>query len=136
LIETGLVKKVHKDDMVSVAINYVASSACSTCPMKSICVTSSRVIEARNKIGANINDQVKVKIPDRIGWNTVVVNFTIPVILLIVGVIFGTILFHKDIYGFIGGLGLLSIYFIILIPIERRHRKSANIPEIIEIIKK
>ena len=134
MIDTGLVKKVYKDNMASVAINYVSSSACSTCPMKSICVTSSRVIEVRNKIGASINDQVKVKIPDRIGWNTVFINFTIPVILLIVGVIFGTILFHKDIYGFIGGLGLLFIYFIILIPIERRYRKSANIPEIIEII--
>lgn len=128
--DKGIVRKIEGNLAV---VQITASSVeCESCGMKKICHPSgsTREIYAVNRAGAGEGDKVVVYIPEGIGWFSVLINFTIPVLLLVLGIILGKLFFKTDLYSFLTGIGLIVAYFIILIPIDRKARSRRVIPYI------
>ena len=132
--DRGIVKKIQ--DGIAI-VQITGPEECSSCVMRKLCNPSggAKEIQAQNKIGAKTGDEVVVFIPEGIGWLSVFINFTIPVILLIAGIIIGKILFGKDIYSFLTGIGVILLYALVLIPVDRKMKDKRYIPYIKEIIK-
>jgi sigma-E factor negative regulatory protein RseC len=116
-------------------VSLNANEACKTCSASHFCRPSgnARVIEAENIIGARIGDQVYIKISAHAGFIASFVLFGIPIILGLIGLVFGSQFSdtHSILYGTVGlCLGLL----IAKIANNILRKKQSFLPKIIEII--
>ena len=132
--DKGVVKNIQ--DGIAVVQITTTPSGCASCSLRNICNPSGgmKEIQAQNKVGARIGDEVIVFIPEGIGWMAMFVNFTVPVLLLIIGIIIGKIMFGKDIYSFFTGIGLTGIYALILVIVDKRKKGKGFLPYIKEVV--
>jgi len=112
------------------------SEACKHCAASHLCRQDgeSRVIEVENKVGAHVGDEVYIEISATIGFVAFFLLFGLPVILGLIGVVFGSR--YNDTYAIFLGVAGFALGLIIAKVINNIvSKKHTFLPHIIEIVK-
>ncbi|MEA1912236.1 MAG: SoxR reducing system RseC family protein [candidate division WOR-3 bacterium] len=111
---------------------------CHSCDFSRFCRMGEkgREIICNNKKGARIGDIVEIETNRKNLILATVLNFILPLLLLIGGILFGEFLWGSDVSGFLWGFGILILYFLIFKLVDKKILKSGSIlPEVVEIVK-
>jgi sigma-E factor negative regulatory protein RseC len=118
-------------------VEVVPSAICGHCSAAEACGafgSKTKVVLAKNPIGAKIGDLVKLETKEKNRLTSISLVFGLPIVLLLIGIILGEIISGDKLAAFLGGIGLV-IAFIIAKIIDRWVGKKATfLPTIIEKI--
>lgn len=128
--------KVIKTDKNFATVKIDLPSNCESCEFSNFCRIdkNAREIICRNDKGAKTGDIVKIGTTKRNFYIATILNFILPLLLLIGGVIIGKILWQSDLAGFLSGMFLMVFYFLVFLFIDKYLLKRGRlVPEIIDI---
>ena len=134
LTEEGIVKE-SKNGIATIVISN--SDNCEECTAKLYCKpgnSSERSLTVKDTFGVIVGDRVRVSIN---GGQILRVSFLIygvPLILLLAGLFLGMQLFqiHKELFSTFFAVGLVSIYILIILFIDRKRKSHLqSYPEIV-----
>ncbi len=131
--ETGVIVEVNEN---KATVLLPDSEGCGACDFSSLCHPGEggRQIICINDKGAAIGDVVEVDTSGKNVVLVVVLNFVLPLIFLVMGILLGKKLWETDLAGFLSGIGLLILYFFVFLFIDKRIVKSGLLlPKIIRI---
>ncbi|MCK4572361.1 SoxR reducing system RseC family protein [candidate division WOR-3 bacterium] len=131
--ETGVVVEVNEN---KATVLFKNGEGCEGCEFSNFCHPGKegRKIICINDKGANVGDVVEIDISRKNAALAVVLNFILPLIFLVVGVLLGKKLWGTDLAGFLLGIGLMALYFLIFVFVDKRIVKSGTLlPKIIKI---
>lgn len=113
---------------------------CASC--KSACASAAVTNKIENTLGANKGDRVKVSIEEKIFNKMLLLAYTFPLIMMVVGIGIGTVVFkgagyaNYEFLSFILGMILLVISYVILSVLNKKNKKNKNeILRMVEIIR-
>lgn len=140
--EQGVITKIISPKLVEVA--FQRSEACKNCRMCHDVGEGMVGIEASNEPGAKRGDIVEIEIPSSEVVKGSIVVFLIPVLMLIVGYLFGAFIARlfggqawQEIFGFLGALIFLFFSIFIIkwydINIQQREALRAKVVRIISM---
>lgn len=134
LVEEGIVLSV---DNGIAEISVIQNENCGECSAKIICKPNKddrNILRVEDPLGVKPGDTVKIEIQ---GSSLLKVSFQlygIPLILLLVGILFGTSIFSgykfSELYSVLFGLGLIVIYFLFTFSRSRSQRNQI-LPKIV-----
>jgi positive regulator of sigma E activity len=133
-----VVGKVTKTNKERATVFIEGSGNCESCELASFCRIDKqgREIICKNDLGAVIGDIVTVETGEKKFVFAISLNFVFPLIFLVLGVVIGKKLWRTELLGFLAGLGLTFLYFIIFLFVDKKLFKSGSLlPEIISIKK-
>jgi len=111
---------------------------CESCEFAKFCRIDKkgREIICRNDRSAKIGDIVQLDTKKNLFIATVL-NFVIPLFFLIGGVLIGKNIWQTDLAGFLSGMSLMVLYFLVFFFIDKQILKSGHfLPEIVSIKQK
>ncbi|MEO0292849.1 MAG: SoxR reducing system RseC family protein [candidate division WOR-3 bacterium] len=130
--------KVIKTDK-NIAIVFIETpEECESCEFARFCHIgeSGREIICKNNVGAKVGDIVSLEIRESNFIFAISLNFLIPLIFLISGILFGIKIWKSELFGFLTGIIFISFYFLIFIVIEKKRKINSLLPEIGKIEKR
>ncbi len=132
--ENGKVIEVLANE---VKVEVMPSAICSHCGSADTCGSlgsKTKVVLAKNLIGAKVGDIVKLELKEKARATSILLVFGLPISLLLVGIIIGEVISGDKLAAILGGAGLV-IAFIIVKMIDRLvGRKENFLPTIVEKI--
>ncbi|MEJ2356201.1 MAG: SoxR reducing system RseC family protein [candidate division WOR-3 bacterium] len=131
--------KVIKTDKNKATVLIENPQSCDSCEFAKFCRIDKkgREITCRNHKGAKKGDIVQLHTSSKNFFIATALNFILPLLILIAGVILGKKIFKTDLAGFAAGMGITTIYFIVFLFIDKKTlKKGTLLPEIEKIIKK
>jgi len=134
--EIGTVIKTNKNQ-ATVLIEL--PEGCDSCEFSHFCRIDKkeREIVCINSRGAKTGDIVRIGTKNRSFYIAIIVNFLLPLFVLISGVLIGKKIWQTDLAGFILGMGSMIVYFAVFFLIDKQIYKSGKLlPEILSIKKK
>ena len=133
--ETG---KVIKTDGFLATVFMENIQSCDSCEFAKFCRIDKkgREIICRNDKGAKVGDIVQIDTSNKNVFKAMVLNFVLPLFFLICGVAAGKKFLQTDLAGFMLGMFLMVLYFILFLFIDKKILKSGQLlPEIVKIKK-
>ena len=133
-----VVGKVTKTNKERATVFIEGSENCESCELASFCRLDKkgREIICKNDLGAVIGDIVTIETVEKKFFFAMSLNFVFPLIFLVLGVVIGKKLWGTELWGFLAGLSLTFLYFIIFLFVDKKLLKSGSLlPEIINIKK-
>lgn len=131
---TGKVEKIVEGRAVVILDDC---SECEGCVYENLChagVDSHKLI-CINKIGASEGDIVEIGGKNRNFFIAVILNFLVPVLILLSTILIGINYDYSELPVVLTALGLLILYFVILISVDKKIiLKSSVLPEIIDVV--
>lgn len=134
LTEEGIVKKSN-DGIATIVISN--SDKCEECTAKIYCKpgnSNERSLIVKDPFGVNPGDKVRVSINGSKILGVSVLIYGIPLVILLIGLIIGMQLFqsNKEIFSTLLTLGLISIYILIILFIDKKRKYHLQAyPEIV-----
>lgn len=119
------------------------SSACGdNCGKCGGCTPTGNFVEVINKIGALPGQEVEIEMKTQVFMNAILLNYGLPLIMLIVGMFAGGIIksafnlsISSDLLSVILGFGLMALSYLVVNRIDRHYKKSDKVQmSIINII--
>lgn len=124
LIEEGIVVKSENG---YADIILLTKESCEECSAKIFCKPkddSSRILNVKNTCGAQKGDKVAISIQGRTLLKAAFELYLYPLLLLISGILLGSSIFanlnYTELYAFLLGFLLTSVYYIILIKLSTK----------------
>lgn len=106
--------------------------SCASC--KGSCAPPNTYVEAVNSIGAVSGQDVEIEMNTKVFMNAVILNYVLPLIMLIVGIFAGSILVDslnlnvsKDVLGLLLGFGLMTVSYALVYFIDKRYKKNGKV---------
>jgi positive regulator of sigma E activity len=133
------VGKVIKTDKNTAMVFIEFPENCKSCELSTLCRIDKkgREVICKNDIGAAVGDIVSL---DTKGKNVVLaigLNFVLPLVFLILGILIAKKIWQTDLAGFSLGMGLMFLYFLVFLIVDKKLLKNGSIlPEIISIKKR
>ncbi|MCK4528364.1 SoxR reducing system RseC family protein [candidate division WOR-3 bacterium] len=135
MAKKGLVVEVNKNRATVILEDCKECNGCEFSRFCSVGKGGNRIVCYSNS-GVKVGDMVSVDSKTRSMLLAGVINFVIPIILIIAGSILGTIVWGSELIGFLLTISLIIFYFLILTHIDRRIILSGKIiPEVLSVIK-
>lgn len=135
-IEEGTVIEKLKGSAKIVLNNKIN---CQECDAKLFCTPSNqneRILVAKDNFGVLPGDKVKIVIEGKNVLQASIFLYGIPLLLLILGILFGANLFHNstELKSSLLAIGLVFIYFVLFFLITKiSNKQEKNLPRIISI---
>ncbi len=134
LTEEGIVKE-SKNGIATIVISD--SDNCKECTAKLYCKpgnSNERSLTARDSFGVIAGDRVRVSIKGSQILRVSFLIYGIPLILMLVGLFVGMQFFqiHKELFSTLFAVGLVSIYILIIIFIDKK--RNSHFPSYPEIV--
>ena len=133
--EIGKVIKIDKNKATVLIEN---PQSCDSCEFANFCRIDKkgREIICWNHKGAKKGDIVQLYTSSKNFFIATALNFILPLLILIAGVILGKKIFKTDLAGFAAGMGITAIYFIVFLFVDKQTlKKGTLLPEIAKVIK-
>lgn len=119
-------------------IALIQTGACDECSAKIFCKPSEKnnkkIIEADDPYGVKVGDEVQIEIA---GEDILKASFTLygmPLLLILIGIIIGMIIFSNttlpELFAFLFSLGLTTLYFSIMLLINKIKHNEPKLPQI------
>lgn len=127
---------VTKTDGALATVFIENTQSCDSCELAKFCRIDKkgREIKCRNDKGAHVGDVVSLYTSSKNIFKAALLNFAIPLFLLVCGAILGRRIWQTDLAGFFLGISLLALYFFLILFIDRNFLKESGLlPEIIRI---
>ena len=118
-------------------VEVMPSAICSHCGSADACGSlgaKTKVVLAKNPIGAKLGDLVKIEIKEKNRLASILLLFGLPITLLLVGIIIGEVISGDKLAAILGGSGLVIAFIIVKIIDRLAGRKDNFLPTIIEKI--
>ncbi len=123
-----------KDDVLTVRLTR--TEACAKCRVCTAGMQSSDMfVNAKNLCGANVNDWVNIELENSDFLKAVTIMYGIPCAFLLAGILggyYGSLFFGvqsgNEFYGFIAGLVLMLISFLIIHSKEQKFKQGNFVP--------
>jgi positive regulator of sigma E activity len=134
--EIGKVIKTNKNKATVLIKN---PQSCDSCEFSKFCriEKKGREIICWNHKGAKEGDIVQLYTSNKNFFIATALNFILPILILLGGVILGKKFFRTDLAGFATGMGGMAIYFFVFFFIDKKTlKKGILLPEIAKIIKR
>lgn len=134
--ETGFVTEI-KDTRARVLVE--SPDECHECEFSRFCRggEEGREILCINEINAEVGDKVEIGTSTRNVITATSLNFVIPLVFLIAGVVLGISIWGSELGGFITGMALMALYFFAYLFIDKKLiARGIFLPEIKKIIEK
>jgi positive regulator of sigma E activity len=134
--ETGKVIKID-GSLATVFIENIQS--CNSCEFTKFCRIDKkgRELICRNDKGAKVGDIVQIDTSTKNVLKAIVLNFVLPLVFLTCGVAAGKKFWQTDLAGFMLGMFLMVLYFVLFLFIDKKILKSGQLlPEIVKIKEK
>jgi positive regulator of sigma E activity len=134
--EIGKVIKTYKNKATVLIKN---PQSCDSCEFSKFCRADKegREIVCWNRKGAKEGDTVQLYTSNKNFFLAIALNFILPLLILIGGVILGKKFYRTDLAGFVAGMGSMAIYFFVFFFIDKKTlKKGILLPEIEKIIKR
>lgn len=139
LIEEGIVTQVNKGVAV---VNLNDTGACSDCGAKMFCKPGDgegKTLTAKDPYGVHPGDRVRVSVKGKSILTATFLLYGVPLVLLLVGIIWGMSIFNsnKELYSTLLGLGFIAVYSLIMSSFSKKKNNSKEtlLPEIIFVKK-
>ncbi|GAB6281555.1 MAG: hypothetical protein STSR0008_02960 [Ignavibacterium sp.] len=135
-VEEGIVIEKLKGSAKIVLNNNID---CHECGAKLFCSPSNqneRILIVKDNFGVLPGDKVKIAIEEKNVLKASIFLYGIPLLILILGILFGTNLFHNstELKSSLLAVGLVFIYFVLFLAISKiTNKKERNLPRIISI---
>ncbi len=133
--ETGKVIKTNKN---RATVLIALPDNCDSCEFSNFCRIdkNGRELVCKNEKGAEEGDIVQIGTKKRNFFIATFLNFGLPLFFLIGGVLLGKKIWSTDLAGFLLGMGLMFLYFLIFLFVDKKILKSGSLlPEIVSIKK-
>lgn len=112
---------------------------CASC--KGSCAPPNTYVEAVNTVGAVSGQDVEIEMNTQVFMNAVILNYVLPLIMLIIGIFAGSSLpgvlnlnISKDLLGILLGFGLMVLSYTLVYFIDKRYKKNGKVRFIIKRI--
>jgi positive regulator of sigma E activity len=133
-----VIGKVIKTDGTLATVFIENCQSCDSCELAKFCLAdkNGREIVCINNKGAKVGDVVQLDTTRRNLVIATSLNFILPLLFLIGGVLIGKKIWQTDLAGFISGISLMILYFFWILFVDRKGLKESRLlPEIISIKK-
>lgn len=122
---TGIVERIDKD---TVYVRIVQQSACSGCHAQSMCTASEKkdkIIEIPDNSGRfQPNEKVMICGQNSLGLQAVLLAFVLPLVIVVLTIVIGTILnWDETTSGLTGLLLLLPYYYVLYLVRDKLKRR-------------
>lgn len=101
---------------------------CASC--KAGCPTASIYVDAINQVNALPNQYVRIESKPKILASAIVLNYVLPLFMLISGIILGNLLFSPvsagktvELYSFLTGIVFMAISYLIVVFVDKKYKK-------------
>ena len=134
-----IIGKVIKVDGSLATVFIENIQGCDSCEFTKFCRIDKkgREIICRNDKGAKVGDIVQIDTSTKSVLKAIVLNFVLPLVFLTCGVAAGKKFWQTDLAGFMLGMFLMVLYFILFLFIDKKILKSGQLlPEIVKIKEK
>ncbi len=118
-------------------VEMAVKGACECCAARVICRPGGDKMytEALNEAGAEVGQMVKVDMAPRSAMEAAFLLFILPVVMLVLGLIVFRRLGSGELFGVLGGLLFLGLYFLVLRFVDRvLSRRRRYRPVVREIV--
>ena len=139
--EEGVIEMIEKAKVVSVngqtaKVQIKRASACgdNCASCKGSCAPPNTYVEAVNTIGAVSGQDVEIEMNTQVFMNAVILNYVLPLIMLIIGIFAGSSLpgvlnlkLSGDLLGLLLGFGLMALSYLVVYKIDNQYKKSGKV---------
>lgn len=118
-------------------VEVVPSGACSHCGAAGICNWTGKkekIVEARNPVGAKPGETVVLGRSGKVGAGSALLVFGLPALLLVAGVVLGSLLLNERWAGILAAAGLGLGVAVVLLVNRSAARSGRGLPEILRIV--
>lgn len=138
MIEIAKVVSVNgKMAKVQIKRASACGESCASC--KGSCAPPNTYVEAVNAVGAASGQAVEIEMNTKVFMNAVILNYVLPLIMLIVGIFAGNGLagslnlsISKDVLGILLGFGLMAASYTMVYFVDKRYKKNGKVTFIIK----
>lgn len=138
MIEKARVISVN-NHMARVQIKRASACGESCASCKGGCAPTNTYVEAVNTVGAVLGQDVEIEMSTQVFMNAVILNYVLPLIMLIIGIFAGSVLvvsldlsISKDILGILLGFGLMAISYTLVYFIDKNYRNNDRVRFVIK----
>ena len=118
-------------------VEVVPGDACAHCGASGFCNWSGRtyrLVAARNPVGALVGDRVVVRTPEQGRYRSAVVVFGLPVAMMVVGIVVGSLVWGDVGAAICAGIGLAVALGVLKVLDRAAARTGRSLPEVIRIV--
>ncbi|MEO0085688.1 MAG: SoxR reducing system RseC family protein [candidate division WOR-3 bacterium] len=118
-------------------VEVVPAGACSHCGAAGMCNWTGKrekIVVARNPVGAKVGQTVVMSRSERVGAGSALLVFGLPSLLLVAGVIIGSLLRNDVLAGILAAIGLGLGAAIVLLVNWSAARSGRVLPEIVRVV--
>lgn len=138
MIEKAKVISVNEQKAkVQIRRASACGESCASC--KGGCTPTNTYVEAVNTIGAMPGQDVEIEMSTQVFMSAVILNYVLPLIMLIIGIFAGGILadsldlrISRDVLGILLGIGLMAISYTLVYFIDKQYKKKGRVRFVIK----
>lgn len=128
-------------DMAKVQVKRASACGDSCASCKGGCAPSHTYVDAVNQIDAAVGQEVEIEMQTKVVLSAIVINYGIPLLMLIVGIFSGSALVDslnlnvsKDLLGIFLGFALMALSYLAAFQIDKRYKKSGKVQFVVKRI--
>ncbi len=118
-------------------VEVTPGDACAHCGASGFCNWSGRkyrLVAARNPVGARVGDRVVVRTPEQGRYRSAVVVFGLPVAMMVIGIVVGSLVWGDVGAAICAGAGLAVALGVLKVLDKVAARSGRSLPEVIRIV--